>query len=273
VVRKSILYIVLVLGSLNGYSQLYPWYIIPERKIVLNQLFSSINSPNDIKITVKKFELSHEQVTLAEYKSFLNSVKVDSNEMVYNSLLLDTTIGPRNVRDEYFNSGKYDSYPVVGISWENALKYCRWLTLKNNSDSLKVIYRLPNLYEYYSAFQFLQSSAIYNNLNSTYADWLLDAMDESMTQEQEDIALSYYYFHLLSDPPSMKRKMVIGKSFLHSFNALEDYLKLSFYADHGYRHIGFRILKDSDPNSFNLDETKTDYENPLLKYWKIKPKQ
>jgi hypothetical protein len=272
-VRKSIFYFLFFLSTLFSHSQNFSWHSIPERQIVLNQLFSSINSPNDIKVKVKKFELFHSQVSLAEYKLFLNSVRKDSGELVYQSLLLDTNIGPKDVREKYFNSGKYDDYPVVGISWESALNYCKWLTVKNNPDSLQIIYRLPNLYEYYSAYLYLQSAAIDNNLNSSYADWLMDAKDESITEVQEDIGLSYYYFHSLIDPPVMKRKMVIGKSFLHSFNELEDYLKLSFYGNVGYRHIGFRIVKDSNPDSFLIDKTDYKYENPLLNYWNLKPKK
>lgn len=278
-VKKSIFYFLFLLSTLSCYSQNLSWHAIPERQIVLNELFPSINISHNIKIKVKKFELSEDQVSLKSYKIFLAAVKKDSGELVYQTLLPDTNIGPKDVRDEYFNSGKYDDYPVVGISWENALRYCKWMTLMNNPDSLQVIYRLPNLYEYYSAYTYMQSSAINNSLNSLYADWLMDAMDESMMQLQEDIAISYYYFHLKSDPPVMKRKMVIGKSFLHAFNSLEDYLRLSFYGDQGYRHIGFRLVKDE---SKEMLETQISYGphdnilhqyyvNPLLEYWKLNP--
>jgi hypothetical protein len=145
------------------------------------------------------------------------------------------------------------------------------LTIKNNPDSLQEIYRLPNLYEFYSAYTFLQSSAIHNSFNDSYSDWLMDAKDESVIDYQKEIPFSYFYFHLKTDPVVMKRKSVIGKSFLYSFNYLEDYLRLSFYADHGYRHIGFRIVKDTNPESFYIESETGKFENPLLKYWNLIP--
>lgn len=274
-VKKSIFYFLFLLNTLLGYSQNLSWHSIPEKQIILNELLPYIQVSHDIKINVKKFELSEDQVSLKSYKIFLASVKKDSGEVVYQSLLPDTNIGPKDVRDEYFNSGKYDNYPVVGISWENALQYCKWMTLKNNPDSIQVIYRLPNLYEYYSAYTHLQSSAINNSLNNLYADWLMDAKDESYyfykTDQSTEISFSFYYFHSKGDMPAQKRKMVMGKSFLHSFNEFYEYTLLSFYADHGYRHIGFRMVKDTNPVSFLLDEKNGGYENPLLKYWKLKP--
>lgn len=253
-----------------GNSQNLSWHSIPERQIILNELNSSIISSHDIKISVKKFEISQDQVSLRSYKIFLAAVKKDSGDLVYQSLLPDTNIGPKDVRDEYFKSGKYDDYPVVGISWENALQYCKWMTLMNNPDSIQVIYRLPNLYEYYSAYTYLQSAAINNSLNKLYADWLMDAMDESSIDYQKEVPLSYLYFHLDSDPPVLKRKMVIGKSFLHSFNYLEDYIRMSFYGDHGYRHIGFRLVKETNPDAFTIQAETNEFENPLLRYWKLK---
>lgn len=245
-------------------------YSIPEKQIILNEIYPQIRGEHDIKIKVSAFEMS-KQVTLKEYKVFLQEMKKDSGERVYRSLLPDTTIANINLREQYFNSGQYDDFPIVGISWENALRYCHWMTKKNNSDSLKSIYRLPNLYEYYAAYTYLQSSAIDNDLNQSYADWLMDTKDESMLEFQKDVSLAYYYFHSANDPSSLKRKVVIGKSFLHFFNSFSDYIKLSYYADHGYREVGFRYIIETDPNAFLLDETNEKYENPLLNYWNIQP--
>ncbi len=271
--RKSIFYFLLLLSAHSSFSQNLLWHSVPERQIILNELNPSIISSHDVKIKVKSFELSQEQVSLASYKIFLKEIRRDSGEALYQSLLPDTNIGPKDVRDEYFNSGKFDAYPIVGISWDNALRYCKWLTVKNNPDSIQVVYRLPNLYEYYSAYTYLQSSATHNSLDNLYADWLMDSMDESAIDYQKEIPFSYIYFHLSSDPPVMKRKNVIGKSFQYSLSYLDDYLRLSYYADHGYRHIGFRIVKDTSPETFSIQNENGEFENPILKYWKLNPKK
>lgn len=245
---------------------------IPAQTIILNDFIPNIVYTHNIKISVNKFEIS-KQVTLKEYKIFLEEMKKDSGDVIYQSLLPDTSIAPKKVRDEYFNSGKYDDFAVVGISWDNALRYCKWLTVKNNPDTLQTICRLPNLYEYFSAYSHLQKSAIPNDLNTLYADWLMDTKDESVAADDNSIPLSYYYFHQKSDPNALKRKVVIGKSFHHSFQSFEENMKFSFYAQEGYAYIGFRIVTDNSNESLKIT-TENDqrfYTNPLLQYWNLKP--
>lgn len=245
---------------------------IPAQTIILNDFIPNIAYTHNIKISVNKFEISN-QVTLKEYKVFLDEMKKDSGEVIYLTLLPDSSIAPKKIREEYFNSGKYDEYPVVGISWDNALRYCKWLTVKNNSDTLRIIYRLPNLYEYFSAYSHLQKSALPNDLNTLYADWLMDTKDESVVAGDNSIPLSYYYFHQKTDANALKRKIVMGKSFHHSFQSFEEYMKFSFYAQEGYAHIGFRIVTDKSNESLKINsEGNTPvYSNPLLQYWNLIP--
>lgn len=255
--KSKLLFLFYFSLSFTAYSQNFS---IPSQQILVNEFLPNLVYSHDLKINVQSFEIS-KQITLKEYKEFLNEIKKDSGEAAYQSLLPDTTIGPKNIRDKYFNSGEFDDFPVVGISWDNALRYCKWLTVKNNSDSLKVIYRLPNLYEYFSAYSYLQKQAINNDLNNLYADWLMDTKDESnLDPENRSINLSYYYFHSKSDPNVLKRKIIMGKSFLHNFLTFENYMKLSYYANQGYREVGFRIVKVSEAEE----------SNPLLQYWNLK---
>ena len=60
-------------------------------------------------------------------------------------------------------------------------------------------------------------------------------------------------------------------SVVNVFKSLNVFMKLSFYADHGYRHVGFRMVKDTSMNSLEMDSSNQKYENPLLNYWNLKP--
>jgi len=56
---------------------------------------------------------------------------------------------------EYYSSHPaYQSYPVVNISYEGAINFCKWLTQLNNTNSdIKVTYRLPTKAEWIAAAQ------------------------------------------------------------------------------------------------------------------------
>ncbi len=266
-------FIFILLFSSEGKTQ---GYSIPGSKIDFYRILGLAFEKPGVEIAVDSFEMSR-QVTLTQYKEYLNRMKIDSGEIFYKTQLPDSTIGTKEQWNKYFNSGDYDAFPVVGVSWENALNYCKWMTLKNKTtDTLSVIYRLPNLYEWLTAYQYLDSTKINNDLDQLYSDWLLDAKDESYLVEKYSFPGGGYYFHSENDPPVMKRKVVMGKSYHHGYSNLKDYME-SYYADEGYRHIGFRMVIDDKPGSFRKRKTNNRngrsvaYENPLLHYWKIEP--
>jgi formylglycine-generating enzyme required for sulfatase activity len=68
--------------------------------------------------------------------------------------LLDTTKwakeeGTSNPMVKFYHSHpSYDNFPVVTVTYESAVNYCKWLTGINNSDPKrkfkKVIFRLPS---------------------------------------------------------------------------------------------------------------------------------
>lgn len=268
---------ILLLNTENVFSQNFT---IPSHTITITDYLPEGFADADVKINVNSFSVS-KQVTLKQYKEFLSEMKKNSSEEYYLSLLPDSSFTTKELYEKYFNSTLYDEFPVVGVSWENALNYCKWLTLKENKNELKYIYRLPNLYEWLWAKEYLSSIAE-SDFDKLYSDWLMDAKDESHFTDEESRAfsLSYYYFHEKNDPPVLKRKKTIGASFQYQFSSLLSYTFLSFYADHGYRNIGFRIVKDDSNESLNIfsklemnGKSVNVYTNPLLQYWKLTPAQ
>ncbi len=102
-------------------------------------------------IYVDKFEIS-----VKDYKLFLNDKKQkgeDCTNLIYDST--KWTSGIVNfpaLQDLYFNHNSYNNYPVVSISYESAVEFCEWLSVKYNSaagkEYKKIIFRLPTEEEF-----------------------------------------------------------------------------------------------------------------------------
>lgn len=234
--------------------------IIPTQNLNLYELLGDTTRP-DFSKEVKEFEISS-FVTYKEYKEYLQSIKSDSSENFYQTQLPDKNIAPPEIRNIYLTSNEYDNYPVLGISWDNAMNFCKWKSLKDNSKEINFIYRLPYASEWLSAYSFLTSNKINNDLNKKYSDWLLNSKDEShydfTGESKKRFLYDYIILHRKEDPQALKRKFVIGKSYLFQLEELKDYYSFSYYATEGYRQISFRLIKvPAEENVF------------LLKYWGI----
>lgn len=117
--------------------------------VIIATSFTNKNEPNfEIngfkknfsKIKTDLFVCKYE-VSNVEYRSFLSDLKNSNQDETYQSCLPDTLCwkDKLNVTKNtepfvayYFRSSSYDNYPVVGVSYESALKYCDWLTENYN---------------------------------------------------------------------------------------------------------------------------------------------
>jgi len=105
----------------------------------------------------KQFYLCDHEVSNGEYLIFLQEFfKADTNQ--YKKMLPDTlswrnkSIGYDPMTIYYLRHPIYNTYPVVGISYEQALEYCTWLTKKYITEGERkyknVIFRLPERKEW-----------------------------------------------------------------------------------------------------------------------------
>lgn len=102
-------------------------------------------------IYMSKFEVCN-----GDYKLFLAALSAENkNEFI--AALPDTQVwqrflGGKPLTGFYFSHPAYTNYPVVGVSYENALSYCKWMTDIYNNDAhrkfAKVIFRLPTKEEW-----------------------------------------------------------------------------------------------------------------------------
>ncbi|HLP54103.1 MAG TPA: SUMF1/EgtB/PvdO family nonheme iron enzyme [Fluviicola sp.] len=245
---------------------------IPAQAVDLFQLLG--DSASGEKNNVPAFEIS-KQVTFREYKEYLKAVKKDSSESFYRSQLPDTTIAKRVDWEKYISDEIYNDYPVLGISWENAMNYCKWRTLKENKNGnyLQFIYRLPSCSEWLAAKYYLETNQLESDFSKNYSDWLLSTKDESLfdfrgSGSARKWPYDYTYFHKAKDPIVMKRKLVIGDSYRYQLeNQAGSFF--SYYATEGYRQVAFRMVKDyvsrdeDDEIKLNTNASK------IIDYWKL----
>ncbi len=100
------------------------------------------------KMHVRSFYMDETEVTNAEYGLFMQYTKdifppeEPQFKNIYHSILPDTLVwrkglGNTNLLSEsYLRHPSYAEYPVVGVSWLQASKYCKWRT---NAVNLKIL--------------------------------------------------------------------------------------------------------------------------------------
>lgn len=235
---RSIFLYGLVLLSQTYLAQI-EFYQIPAQ--TFNTSVLTDYTPHKLTFNLNDFSIS-EQITFKEYKKYLMDMKKDSGYAFYKRQLPDSNMCLKEAYKKYVNSKEFDNYPVLGISWESALNYCKWKTLKENKDSLLFYYRLPHQSEWFIANDYLTKQKIKNDFSKDYADWTLAAFDESAYDFEHDLNPDYEYFALPNEANVLKRKRIMGDSFkFQSNDALQDGYGYSF---EGYAHVAFRLVKE-----------------------------
>jgi hypothetical protein len=240
--------------------------------------YSDNKTPKSLNLDMNAFDISS-LVTYGEYKEYLKGIKKDSSAKFYLSQMPDSSMCVKESYEEYITSNTYDSFPVLGISWEAAMNYCRWKTIQNKKDSIQYIYRLPCESEWLEAYCYLNTDSFKNDFSQNYSDWLLNAYYEDvMDYIKSNISnhwanFDYIYFAKKSEPPVLKRKCVIGDSYLFKLETLADYGEMYYYSFEGYRQVGFRFVKEIVDTTNIIDEKGK--QNPsidlqILKMWGLK---
>ena len=115
----------------------------PSKHKDFKQKFSKINAD----LYVGKYEVSN-----LDYRLFLDDLIKNNQLLFHKKSLPDSSVWTENRSSNevmvriYFRHQAYENYPVVGISYENALDYCIWLTNQYNQDEKrqykKVVFQL-----------------------------------------------------------------------------------------------------------------------------------
>lgn len=114
----------------------------------------------DSTVVLQHFFISKTEVSNGEYRTFINYLKKINDYKRLKFCLVDSAkwkqIMPNNEPYvNYYHSHKaYDNYPVVNISYDAAIEYCKWLTdslNKNNQSSFQFEATLPMRVEWVRA--------------------------------------------------------------------------------------------------------------------------
>ncbi len=103
------------------------------------------NTPR--RMQVSSFFIGDTEITNSEYREYTTWLKFvfpssdPSFKHIYSGSLPDTLVwnnklSRNDYAETYFRSPEFDYYPVVGVSWLQATKYCDWLTERANERAL-----------------------------------------------------------------------------------------------------------------------------------------
>ena len=85
-------------------------------------------------VTVQSFYLDQTEIANIHWLEYLHYIRRDSSEAFFQSALPDTTVWEKELAyntpyvSNYLRYPGFRYYPVVGVSWDQAVDYCRWRT-------------------------------------------------------------------------------------------------------------------------------------------------
>jgi formylglycine-generating enzyme required for sulfatase activity len=236
------------------------------------------NPPGTVKVADNLFldiaEISN--AAWAEYRNWLKN-KYGENSAEYLASALDTNVW----RDKlfynepyvkyYHSHPAYKDYPVVGVSYEQAVAYCNWRSdrvnelyyfkkhkLKYHADSNYVVeqivkYRLPNKAEWekFAAVDFDEKTKTKANKKQhvLYNYFKQDTLNNANSVDVTAPVLSYYpdkngVYNLLGNVAEMVNEKGIAKggSFIHTLDELTPQKDFAYEKPSCY--IGFRCAAE-----------------------------
>ncbi len=216
----------------NAYSQILDYFTVQDNKIPKSSYFQEEEGLQ----FVKGFEISA-LVTVREYNYYLKSIRIDStNEFYLSQLPSAEAIAPIQI-EEYLKDYEYQNLPVLGVSWEKAINYCKWLSVIETFGEVNYTYRLPTVTEWLSAKQ-----AFPSQFSSDYSEWSFASYDEGIFDLKDMAAPDYVYIAFPEDPPSMKRKVIMGNR-IEAKNSTSVFKFAYHYQNKGYANCGFRVRR------------------------------
>jgi len=114
----------------------------PMGRVEQDVMFEGNNIPR--RVTVASFYMDESEVRNVDWREYLYWLQrvYPNDRQVYKSALPDTLVWRSELSynepylENYLRHAAYSEYPVVGVSWVQADKYCRWRTDRANEGIL-----------------------------------------------------------------------------------------------------------------------------------------
>jgi formylglycine-generating enzyme len=157
----------IVAGTRKGWKQETPYgmVLIPNGSFIMGQADEDVPTSQvalNKRVTVGMFYMDDTEITNNEYRQFTQAMLTDSisilgEEKIMSELYPDTSVWKKDftyhngdpMTEYYFSNPAFDSYPVVGVSWQAARYFCDWRSKiyndyrKNQDMYLAPKFRLP----------------------------------------------------------------------------------------------------------------------------------
>jgi formylglycine-generating enzyme required for sulfatase activity len=121
--------------------------------------FTHYVNANPIKDSCEAFYISEGEITNRQYQLYLTSLKQNGHLAAYHKARPDTNVWSEKLaynepyKRYYFQHPAYKNYPLVGVTRDQAMNYCKWLTdsLNATNSKVNVTIKLPNRKEWIRA--------------------------------------------------------------------------------------------------------------------------
>jgi len=121
------------------------------------------------RLSFQPFYMSRFEVSNLQYRQFYNEVSVGLSEEKKMKIRCDSTGWRENISYNepmvtyYYNHPAYNNYPVVNISQEGAMEYCKWLQtkLQTQHPEYTIEVKLPSKWQWIYAAQGGRSQAMF----------------------------------------------------------------------------------------------------------------
>jgi formylglycine-generating enzyme required for sulfatase activity len=224
---------------------------IPAGSFVLKRTDGT--TTKDFTVTIDPFWMNQVEVSVKQYFKYVESVKKDSVKQFYETVMPNIDKAPYK---DYFLNKKYTDFPVVGVSFQQAVNYCKWLTrvenqkLKSKGKPPVQNYRLPSEVEWvYASFGGISPDKItipkVTDLSKTSAnppnEWGLYNMFGNVSEWTYTLFDPDKYLLVLQNSPTTRvdQMIVRGNNYKNSLNSG----KLILNGADSYDYVGFRYVR------------------------------
>jgi formylglycine-generating enzyme required for sulfatase activity len=224
---------------------------IPAGSFVLKRIDG--NKTKDFTVTIDPFWMNQAEVSVKQYYEYLGSVKKDSSKQVYAAALPDMGKAPFK---DYFSDRKYSDFPVVGVSFQQAVSFCKWKTRVENQKLLSKGkfpvqgYRIPTEVEWvYASFggknpdeiQLLQTKELTKISANKPNGWGLYNMAGNVSEWTSTVFDPEEYLNSLQVFPKSGTENIVVRGNNYRNSGVDDKIVLNGTNSNDY--VGFRYVR------------------------------